>query len=148
MFAWIPYLAVSLDSLWLGLVWGSQRGSHSSRLRAAALIGLCDATATWAAHGGHGGELAYAALIAGLGALSLARRARPSTLLIPLLLSVDNLIAAHSPLTAAGAGLSSFGLALLGLSASALVLGRVPERRRVAAVALLALFSLALVMLG
>lgn len=131
MLAWTQYVPYAFDSLCLGVAWGALRAPRAS-LIVAALIGLCDASATLAATGSSLGVLCYVCLVLAVGALAWRRRGSTVSVALPVLLSIDNLIAPRAVLSAPLAGLASFVLALLGFGLSGLLLWFVPSRHRAA----------------
>ena len=139
----VSYFEFGLDSLAIGAANGALDTRKATWWRTSALLGLCDGLATSCANGSRYSLPLYAGLLVALGVYAVLRPRAWRTCALPVLLSVDNLLAPHA-LDGATAGLTSAVLALSGFFLAELLLRFVPSSRRAVAMYALAVLALAL----
>lgn len=137
----LELVALGIDSLLACLAVAPAVSSPRARIVLAAVLGVADGVASFAA--GVGGMTTYAAA-AGIVAVSIVfALCVPGTFryrrlcALPILLSIDNLATPLSPGDAVVAGLVSGALAGLGFAASMLVYRLIPVRYHAVSAALL-----------
>lgn len=147
MFASIVGLGV--DSFLACLVIGPVVARRRDRMALAAILGTADGCATFAASVGGMTLLLVAAAIA-LGALAIAVAVPDNRRLcmLPVLLSIDNLMTPLSPGDVVAAGVTSFAMAGLGFVASTLVFRAVPPRLHARVAIALGIVALVVIVRG
>jgi hypothetical protein len=143
-------IGLSVDSFLAGLAIAPAARLRGLWLRLAALFGLFDGLATFAAGVGVAPGVAWSFIAAGLAVLALGFVVRgwSPCYALPLLLSIDNLLTPLSPFEAIQAALASFMMAALGFILSDRLLGLIADVHRTLAALVIAAVSGVLLFLG